>query len=1767
VKVVDWVRTGRNIRRAAFRWWLAVAVAGTSGVCRSAVRINELCAAPSARLLRLDTNGMWRVGAGTAWMEPAFDHSSWSNEPGPFGIGTNYAGNLASSVYGAQMTVYLRAPFVVSAPAAAGGDTVTLAMDYDSGFVAYLNGREVKRKNMGAGGTFAYHDQPAFNWHKAGTNESWVIGVASNLLVAGTNVLAIQVHGYTNFTFAAVPALTLDVPGSPVPLATPSGPWRRALGIVEPSGGIPDGFVPTLTVRGREWTLAGFVDSDWPQGPGGIGYGDGDDATDVEAAMKDKAVSLYMRRAFVASESTSQLTNGLEFIVNWDDGYIAYLNGTEIARANMGASNTFVSYSSPAAGSREATAYVTNRFGFAKNWLVPGTNVLSIQVHNSDAGNSDLSMIADLKVRQGDTLVNHGDLWRYFVGVLPPVPEGDEEEDAGAFETNFADWLEIFNDSATPVVLTGWSLTDSRKNPGRWVFPSGATLAPREHRIVLCTGVDIRTLGAPVWHTNFKLEQKGEYLGLHDATGTCVDELAGGFPLQSSFHSYGWSASAGAWRFFPNPTPGATNVGAVLAGMCAMPGFVNEAGTYTNAISVTVTSATPGATIRYTIDGSEPSETTGFAYAGGIPLSTTATFRARAFLAGWVPSPVATRSFLVNPPELLRNVPSLLLAGDWSHVFHKSNGVAAIVGGLWTGGLWAASSVDDYNIPMKRGRAFERFISMEYAHPSNSSVKQVDAGLRLAGSNYTRPRYILQNMLTNWYAGPHDNKPQFNVYFRGDYGTEPFEFKLLPGILPKTPYESLRLRGGKNDYERPFIKDELARRLYADTGQPSSCGPIAALYVNGIFRCYYNPAERYDTGYFQARHGGTNLWDIITHGGVTEGDAVGLNAATFAATNTSLSVLSNYLAAADLIDPVNLADYILANAYGATADWPHNNFTCAREHTDQGRLRFYMWDAEMSFGHAYPVSWDTISFCRTQNNNAARSAILFRSMHASPEFRLLCADRIHKHYFNGGGYTLTNIQARFDALRAEADPLLIHVRGSGITNTYLTPFTNWFAQRHPILFGHMIANNLWPATGPPLFSTPAGSYTNGTVVSLANTNAGGTIYYALDGADPRAPGGAVAGTAYAGGVVLDRSRHIRARVLSGGGEWSAVAEATYSTALPELYITEIMYNPAGTNETEFIELFNAGSDSIELGPVRFSAGVTFDFSLGSVSTLGPGERVLVVQNLAAFAAAYATNGLRIAGAYSGKLDNAGEKVELSHTYFGVLQSFDYEDDWYPQTDGEGLSLTIRGIHADRELWDMKEGWKAGSSYKGSPGADDSGAVPDPGAVVINEVLTHTDASAVGDWVEVRNTTVYDIDVGGWWLSDSEAAPYKYRIADGTVLSGGGYLVFDTTNHFGAAGASNAFSYSEYGEKAVLSSALDAQGHPTGYRDIRSFGAIEREMTFGRHVRSDGDEVFVAQEAATKGAANAGPRVGPLVISEILYDSATNGTEYVEVYCLSPTNVPLYDPASPGHAWRFTGAGELFFPAGAVATSFSTFVIAGTNAAAFRGMYGLPAGYPVYGPLTGRLSNAGEMIRLRRPLEFDGTNEPYMVVDEVEYNDKAPWPVLMTEGENLEKVRLAMFGNDPAAWRAGVTNGTPGPRPMEDSDGDGMPDRWEGAHGLPAGVAQGAGADRDGDGLPDGKEYAAGTDPDDEDDWFGVAVTPTNGMLSVSFLARAATGEGYTDLERRYSLYRAGILDPLDWVCLGGCSNVLGADQWVRLLEAAPTNGPSFYRGRVWLQPQ
>ena len=139
------------------------------------------------------------------------------------------------------------------------------------------------------------------------------------------------------------------------------------------------------------WRTAGFDDGGWLSGPTGIGYGDGDDATEVPAGT----TSVYARRSFTVDDP-ADVTNVL-FDIDFDDGFVAFLNGVEIARANLAGLGTLPVYSDEAPEFTEPRLVSSGEllhFEFAgADLLLAGENVLAIQLYNNGPGSSDLTLI------------------------------------------------------------------------------------------------------------------------------------------------------------------------------------------------------------------------------------------------------------------------------------------------------------------------------------------------------------------------------------------------------------------------------------------------------------------------------------------------------------------------------------------------------------------------------------------------------------------------------------------------------------------------------------------------------------------------------------------------------------------------------------------------------------------------------------------------------------------------------------------------------------------------------------------------------------------------------------------------------------------------------------------------------------------------------------------------------------------------------------------------------------------------------------------------------------------------------------------------------------------------------------------------------------------------------------------------------------------------------------------------------------------------------
>src|SRR5207247_9023658 len=152
----------------------------------------------------------------------------------------------------------------------------------------------------------------------------------------------------------------------------------------------------------------------------------------------------------------------------------------------------------------------------------------------------------------------------------------------------------------------------------------------------------------------------------------------------------------------------------------------------------------------------------------------------------------------------------------------------------------------------------------------------------------------------------------------------------------------------------------------------------------------------------------------------------------------------------------------------------------------------------------------------------------------------------------------------------------------------------------------------------------------------------------------------------------------------------------------------------------------------------------------------------------------------------------------------------------------------------------------------------------------------------------------------------------------------------------------------------------------------------------------GEEQFPAQVANTLGAANTGPRIGPVVIQEIQYHPEDGIDEFIELRNIAGADVPLFDAAYPTNTWRLNGAG-FDFPPNVVMRSNEILLIVATDPDAFRAKYSLPAATRIFGPFPGTLQDSGERLELQRPDTPSSNGVAYITVDEVRYNDKATWP--------------------------------------------------------------------------------------------------------------------------------------------------------------------------------
>jgi hypothetical protein len=915
---------------------------------------------------------------------------------------------------------------------------------------------------------------------------------------------------------------------------------------------------------------------------------------------------------------------------------------------------------------------------------------------------------------------------------------------------DYSDWIEIYNRGNQTVNLSGWSLTDDPQQPEKWTFPN-ISLGSQQYLVVFASGKDRQSdePGAEL-HTNFKLNREGEFLALYSVLeNKLMDSISPQFPAQFTDVSYGRSGETLTFNYLANPTPGDPNDATIAwAGVVSAVNFSVAHGFYDQPFTVELSTDTPDAVIRYTTDGSVPTEDHGVVYAEPLPINRTTFVRAAAFKPGFLPLPAATHTYIfldnvLNQPAEPPGFPDTWGIHAVDFMGYESGspvqadyemdpeivndpryGPTLKDGLLSIPTLSIVTDVQSFKIyanPRERGLGWEEPVSVELIDPREvGSGFQLNAGIRIQGG------------AGRWEFMP---KHSFRLFFRDEYGASKLKYPLFADSSMQE-FDTLILRAGSDrsyaghpdtgDHRRTtYTEDEWLRDSQIAIAGVGAHGTFVQLYLNGLYWGLYNMIERPDDSFMASYFGGDKEdWYSVNHSGSISGSSDRFKELFKLVEGGGLADPEKYAAIKSYLDVTAFCDYLILEWYAGNTDWPQNNWYAAL-HNPVGQVKYFIWDGELTWIDGAKIHVGQTNAVGLTNTIKP----LFEALIQNPDFKMELADRMVKHLFNDGALTDTNAQTRWLRLNHLIERAIVGESARWGDARYEVPITpdDWLKARDRVLAqmegngAKLIAQarqlGYYPELDPPIFSQHSGMVIAGFELTMAPSPSPfpseegmgeATIYYTTDGSDPRQPvTSAVAPQAivYSEPLELMATTHVKARLFAAGS-WSALNEATFKVGEQQsrVAITEIMYNPIDGNDYEFIELKNAGDGELSLANIYFEDGITFTFPPG-LTPLAPGEMMVLVRNPTAFAERYPD--VTIGGVYQGKLANEGEKITLRDAAGKVLVSINYDDEngWPLSPDGQGDSLVIDEATGDPA---NPQNWRASTNLNGTPGVDEPG---------------------------------------------------------------------------------------------------------------------------------------------------------------------------------------------------------------------------------------------------------------------------------------------------------------------------------------------------------------------------------------------------------------------------------------------------------------------------
>ncbi|MDM8531232.1 lamin tail domain-containing protein [Anaerolineales bacterium HSG25] len=902
-----------------------------------------------------------------------------------------------------------------------------------------------------------------------------------------------------------------------------------------------------------------------------------------------------------------------------------------------------------------------------------------------------------------------------------------------------SDWIEIYNPTSKPINLSGWSLTNDVKQSAKWTFPA-TIIESHSYLILFASGKDRIT--SPNLHTNFKLKKTGGELFLFEpSVRRFTNVIQVPYPAQFSDIAYGriktppsrpvnssdsigqfnfdQQLSSHSYNYLTHPTPGLPNDrSSAWLGDAAQIQFSVSRGVYETPFWLNLHADLPQTIIRYTVDGSQPTESNSLIYTEPISINSTSLIRAIATRPGFHPSTANTHSYIfpqtvleqpANPTgwpkywgdydnDVLDYQQGEPVLADYemdSEIVNQPTYREQLIQSFQQ--LPSVSIVTDqanygiYIHAQERGLDWERPVSVELIQTDGRLGFQINAGIRMQGG-----------------AGRRDVVPKhsFRLFFRRRYGAGKLNYPLFPDS-PVKEFNTLILRGGVNrnfagkpryrvpNYHRltTYTRDEWMRRSQIEMSGSGARGIFVHLYLNGLYWGLYNLVERPDTDFSAAHFGGrAEDWFAINHSGPISGDGERAETLQKLAQEGDLPNPVKYAQIKRYLDTTQFIDYLILNWYAGNRDWGGNNWY-AGVYSPTGRVKYFMWDGEKTWIDGAQIVWIKTDSSLPDQPNLFKP--FFEGLMYNTDFKMELADRIYRNMFNDGPLTTAQAQTRWLALTDQVEPAIVAELARWGDVRYAQPITliDWQQARDQVLA--QMSDNVtrfidlvrqagyYPTIAPPTFNQHGGQIGDGfqLVMSIPDSTQpnDSRIIYTLDGTDPRQLGeGNIAPQAkiYDQPITLTQTTVVKSR-LWADGIWSALNEAQFfvePTLTSSLQISELMYHPLTEERYEFIELQNIGQAEANLANLSFE-GVDFTFP-PDTPPLAAGAFVILVRDANSFAERYPH--VTIDGVYQGGLSNQGERISLMDQTGVTLFSVTYHDrnGWPLSADGGGDSLVL-----------------------------------------------------------------------------------------------------------------------------------------------------------------------------------------------------------------------------------------------------------------------------------------------------------------------------------------------------------------------------------------------------------------------------------------------------------------------------------------------------------